>query len=167
MEVVMPFVLLHNEQVIAQGPDSDFGALGPDERVEFRANGAAWDESDRLKDTVRKAERERVAAARKATRKEHGFRLVFAVSANHRFSTNRRARRISVGVRGDHGSVSVDSRRVDQLMEEASKYESTWWGVSVRELLVALDTWREAGCPRRVWKRLDWETATGPVKSKP
>lgn len=116
---------------------------------------SAWDESDRLKDTVRKAERERVAAARKATRKEHGFRLVFAVSANHRFSTNRRARQISVGVRGDR--VSVDSRRVDQLMEEASKYESTWWGVSVRELLVALDTWLEAGCPRRVWRKLDWE----------
>jgi hypothetical protein len=30
-----------------------------------------------------------------------------------------------------------------------------WEGVDVRELLVALDAWLEAGCPRRKWKRLE------------
>jgi hypothetical protein len=30
-----------------------------------------------------------------------------------------------------------------------------WEGVDVRELLVALDAWLEARCPKRKWKRLE------------
>lgn len=156
----MPFVLLHGEEVIAQGPDSAFGSLGPDERVEFRSSGAAWDEIDRLKDEAAKAERKAESAKRKAksaqrkaAQKERQL-YAFAVSKNHRFATNRIARRVSVGIRGDHAGVSVDARSIESLRDEASKYESRWWGVSVRELLVALDLWLEAGCPPRKWRVL-------------
>ena len=123
----------------------------------------AWTEADRLKTKLRSAERARVAAEKKERRKETGFRLVFAISTRHRFSTNRIARRISVGERGDHAGVSIDSRRIESLRDEASKYESLWWGVSVRELLVALDLWLEAGCPPRRWRKLVEPVGTAPA----
>lgn len=113
-----------------------------------------WAEAERLKAVAKQAERRVRLTKRKERQREAGFRLVFAVSTKHRFSTNRHARRVSVGMRGDHAGVSIDARNIQSLQEEASKYESTWWGVSVRELLVALDAWLEAGCPPRKWRRL-------------
>lgn len=113
-----------------------------------------WAEAERLKAVAKQAERRVRLTRRKEQQREAGFRLVFAVSTKYRFSTNRHARRVSVGMRGDHAGVSIDSRRIESLQEEASKYESLWWGVSVRELLVALDVWLEAGCPPRRWKKL-------------
>jgi len=44
--------------------------------------------------------------------------------------------------------------RVSWLRAHAEK-GGRWEGVDVRELLVALDAWLEAGCPRRKWKRLE------------
>lgn len=166
----MPFVLLHLEQEIAQGPDPDFGALGPNERVEFRSNGAAWDEIDRLKAEAAKASREREAQKKKARRQALGNRIVFAITKAWRFTAHRvgadvvaypadKAVGSTAGIRGKR------KRKVEQLQALGDRGE--WCGVRASDLLVALDEWREAGCPRRVWKRLDWETATGPVKSKP
>jgi hypothetical protein len=43
--------------------------------------------------------------------------------------------------------------RVSWLRAHAEK-GGRWQGVDARELLVALDAWLEAGCPRRKWKRL-------------
>jgi hypothetical protein len=118
-----------------------------------------WTEANRLKTEMRiteaRAKRARVAAAKKERQREAGFRLVFAVSAKYRFSTNRHARRVSVGMRGDHADVSIESERTEKLRDRASRGDATWWGVSLHELLVALDAWLEAGCPRRKWKRLE------------
>lgn len=157
----MPFVLLHNEQVIAQGSDSEFGALGPDERVEFRSNGAAWDEIDRLKDQLVRDERSRKQEFRSLRQKELGNRLVFAITKAWRFTAHRIGADV-VAYPADKAVGSVGGirgkrkRKIEQLQALGDRGE--WCGVRASDLLVALDEWREAGCPRRVWKRLDWET---------
>jgi len=50
---------------------------------------------------------------------------------------------------------ALDRRRVESVRRGLEVDDETrWWGVDVRALLVALDAWLEAGCPRRKWKRL-------------
>lgn len=117
-----------------------------------------WAEAERLKALAKQAERRAKLAHRKERQREAGSRLVFAVSTKHRFSTNRHARRVSVGMRGDHAGVSIESERIEKLRDRVSKGDVTWWGVSVHELLVALDAWMEAGCPPRKWRKLNGAT---------
>ncbi len=165
----MPFVLLAGEKLVAQGPDPEFGALGPNERVEFWPDGSAWDEADRLKAEVVNAERARDRAKKRSRRKELGGRLVFAITDMWRFAAHRsgpdvvaHCTRFPIGSHEDMNSKM--KRKIEQLQALGDRGE--WCDVRASDLLVALDEWREAGCPRRVWKRLDWETATGPVRSK-
>lgn len=50
---------------------------------------------------------------------------------------------------------SANRARVTWLRAHAEVSHGRWEGVDVRELLVALDAWLEAGCPKRKWKRLE------------
>ena len=154
----MPFVLLLGDEVIASGPTSEFGRVASDERVEFRASGAAWDEADRLKDEARRAACAAEVQTRKA-RKEAlgGDRLVFAFTAVWRYAAHRHggdvvaypaSKRIGsmAGLRGKRKG------RIEHLHRLG---DAVWLDVPASAVLVALDEWREAGCPRRKWKRLE------------
>jgi hypothetical protein len=161
----MPFVLLLGDEVIASGPTSDFGRVASDERVEFRASGAAWDEADRLKDEARRAACAAEVQTRKA-RKEAlgGDRLVFAFTAVWRYAAHRHggdvvaypaSKRIGsmAGLRGKRKG------RIEHLHRLG---DAVWLDVPASAVLVALDEWREAGCPRRKWKRLG--VGSGPAR---
>jgi hypothetical protein len=50
---------------------------------------------------------------------------------------------------------TLDRRKVASLRCWVEIGAAKWWGADVRELLVALDSWLEAGCPQRKWKRLE------------
>lgn len=50
---------------------------------------------------------------------------------------------------------ALDRRRVESVRLGLEVDDETrWWGVDVRALLVALDSWLEAGCPPRRWVNL-------------
>ena len=131
---------------------------------------SAWAEVDRLKDQLARDERSRKQEFRSLRQKELGNRIVFAITKAWRFTAHRVGSDV-VAYPADKAIGSVGGirgkrkRKIEQLQALGDRGE--WCGVRASDLLVALDEWREAGCPRRVWKRLDWETATGPVKSKP
>lgn len=157
----MPFVLFSARgEPIASGAVPEFGYVGDDERVEFVADGSTWDEADRLKARLREDARLRKAEFRSLKQKELGNRIIFAVTKEWRFAAHRNGADVvaypadkrvgsTAGLRGKR------KRKVTQLQELGDRGE--WCGVRASDLLVALDEWREAGCPRRVWKRLDWE----------
>lgn len=161
----MPFVLFSAEgEPIASGAAPEFGHVAPDERVEFVADGSTWDEADRLKARVREDERSRKAecrSRRSLRTKELGNRLIFAVTKEWRFAAHRNGTDVvaypadkrvgsTAGLRGKR------KRKVTQLQALGDRGE--WCGVRASGLLVALDEWRDAGCPRRAWKHLEWPT---------
>lgn len=50
---------------------------------------------------------------------------------------------------------ALDRRTVASLRSDVEIGDARWWGADVREVLVALDAWLEAGCPARKWHHLE------------
>jgi hypothetical protein len=172
----LPFVLLAGDRVIASGPDSNFGPVCEDERVEFRPDGSTWDEANRLKERLREDARLRKAEHRSLRQKELGNRIIFAVTEAWRFAAHRAGVDViaylagsRVGSRRDArrsaptyvngilvhpGNRPSEKKKVKVAKLQALGDHGEWCDVRTSDLLVALDEWREAGCPRRAWKKL-------------
>ena len=150
---VMPFVLLCGSEVVASGPNpDDFGAIGAGERVEFRADGSnPWDEIDEIKMRLEADARSRKEEFRSLRQKELGNRIVFAATNEWRFAAHRVGEDVvaytqDAPVGSMRGMRSKRKRKIAQLQALGDSGE--WCGVRASDLLVALDKWRDAGCPR-------------------
>lgn len=149
----MSFVLLCGSEVVASGsnPD-DFGPVGADERVEFRADGSnPWDEVDELKARMKQDARSRKEEFRSLRQMEIGNRIVFATTKGWRFAAHRVGEDVvaytqDAPVGSMRGYRRRRKRKVAQLQALGDSGE--WCGVRASDLLVALDTWRDASCPR-------------------
>lgn len=149
----MPFVLLCGSEVVASGPNSDdFGPIGDNERVEFRADGSnPWDEVDELKARIEADARSRKEEFRSLRQKELGNRIVFATTKEWRFAAHRVGEDVvaytqDTPVGSRRGYRRRQKRRIGQLQALGDSRE--WCGIRASDLLVALDKWRDAGCPR-------------------
>ena len=76
----------------------------------------------------------------------------------------RAVRRRAYGVRSRGWRTTGDEVPVRWLQERPGE---TWHGVPVSVLLVALDAWREAGCPRRQWRTLTASADSTPAPGRP
>ena len=132
---------------------------------------SAWVEVDRLRDEAVRRAREARLNARKSLRTERGGdRLIFAVTADWRFTAHRNgADVVAYPTRYRVGSVSglrsKRKRTVEQLAALGERGE--WCGALASALLVALDAWREAGCPRRKWRTLTASAESTPAPGRP
>lgn len=118
---------------------------------------SAWAEVDALKDRLQEDARRRKAEFRSLRQKELGNRIVFAVSREWRFTAHRNgvdvvAYRADKRVSSMGGLRTKRKKRIEQLEVLG---EAAWLDIPASLVLVALDAWREVGCPRRNPKRLE------------
>ena len=131
---------------------------------------SAWAEVDRLKDYLARDERSRKREFRSLRQKELGNRLVFAVTADWRFTAHRNGSDVvAYPTRYRVGSVSGLHSKRKRTVEQLAAFgeHGEWCGVRASALLVALDAWREVGCPRRQWRTLTASADSTPAPGRP